>query len=197
MEITSGMVKELREKTGAGLMDCKAALTSAGGDMEKAIDALRTKGLAAAAKKSSRIASEGLVVAHVDENTGTLVEINCETDFVAKNEIFKELAHEIALQVASMSPKYISREDVPKKVFDEKKAEFAKAAEATGKPKAALEKIVEGQLNKYFGEVVLLEQTFWKDEKRIVGDVIDDAKLKLGENIKVSQMARIELGVSE
>jgi len=184
--------------TGLGLTDAKKALEEAKGDFDKAMKTLREKGLTKAEKRGEREAREGVVESYVHSGRiGVVVEVNCETDFVAKNEIFKELAHEIALQVASMSPKYISREDVPKKVFDEKKAEFAKAAEATGKPKAALEKIVEGQLNKYFGEVVLLEQTFWKDEKRIVGDVIDDAKLKLGENIKVSQMARIELGVSE
>lgn len=198
MAVSLDEVKKLKEMTGLGLTDAKKALEDASGDFDKALKVLREKGLTKAEKRGEREAREGVIESYVHSGRiGVLVEVNCETDFVAKNDIFKDLAHEIALQVASMSPRYISYDDIPKKVFDDKKAEFEKAAAATGKPKAAIEKIVEGQLNKYFGEQVLLEQVFWKDEKKKVGDIIDDAKMKLGENIKVSQMARIELGMSE
>jgi len=198
MTVSLTEVKKLKEMTGLGLTDAKKALEDAKGDFEKALKVLREKGLTKAEKRGEREAREGVIDSYVHSGRiGVLVEVNCETDFVAKNDIFKDLAHEIALQVASMSPKYISREDVPGEVLKEKEAEFEKAAAATGKPKAAIQKIVEGQLNKYFGELVLLEQTFWKDEKKKVIDVVNEAKVKLGENIKVSQMSRIELGVSE
>jgi elongation factor Ts len=198
MAISLDEVKKLKEMTGLGLTDAKKALEEAKGDFDKALKALREKGLTKAEKRGEREAREGVIESYVHSGRiGVLVEVNCETDFVAKNDIFKTLAHEIALQVASMSPKYISREDIPKNVYDDKKSELEKAAAATGKPKAAIDKIVEGQLNKYFGELVLLEQSFWKDEKKTVSDVVTDAKMKLGENIKISQMARIELGVSE
>lgn len=198
MAISLDEVKKLKETTGLGLTDAKKALEDAEGDFDKALKALREKGLTKAEKRGEREAREGVIESYVHSGRiGVLVEVNCETDFVAKNDIFKELAHELALQVASMSPKFISRDDIPKEVFDDKKIEFEKAAATTGKPKAAIEKIVEGQLNKYFSELVLIEQVFWKDEKKKVSDIVDDAKMKLGENIKISQMVRIELGMNE
>jgi elongation factor Ts len=197
MAVSLDEVKKLKEMTGLGLTDAKKALEDAKGDFDKALQVLREKGLTKAEKRGEREAREGIIESYVHSGRiGVLVEVNCETDFVAKNDIFKDLAHEIALQVASMAPEYISKESIPEKTYADKKAEFEKAAAATGKPKAAVEKIVEGQLNKYFGELTLLEQVFWKDETKKVSDVIDDAKMKLGENIRISQMARMELGVS-
>ncbi|MCL1929619.1 translation elongation factor Ts [Candidatus Saccharibacteria bacterium] len=197
MAVSLDKVKKLKEMTGLGLTDAKKALEDVKGDFDKALQVLREKGLTKAEKRGEREAREGIIESYVHSGRiGVLVEVNCETDFVAKNDIFKDLAHEIALQVASMAPEYISKESIPEKTYADKKAEFEKAAAATGKPKAAVEKIVEGQLNKYFGELTLLEQVFWKDETKKVSDVIDDAKMKLGENIRISQMARMELGVS-
>lgn len=198
MSVLLDEVKKLKELTGLGLTDAKKALEEAEGDFDKAMKALREKGLTKAEKRGEREAREGVIESYVHSGRiGVLVEVNCETDFVARNDIFRGLAHEIALQVASMNPKYISDTDIPQDVYDEKKAELMKLVVDSGKSKAMIDKIVEGQLKKYFAEQVLMSQVFWKDDSKTIKDVVTDAKVKLGENIKVSQMARIELGVSE
>ncbi|MDR1300742.1 MAG: translation elongation factor Ts [Candidatus Nomurabacteria bacterium] len=198
MAVSLDEVKKLKELTGLGLTDAKKALEEAKGDFDKAVKALREKGLTKAEKRGQREAREGVIESYVHSGRiGVLVEVNCETDFVAKNDIFKNLAHEIALQIASMNPKYISADDIPAEVYSEKKAELVKAAEESGKPKEVAEKMIDGQLKKYFAEQVLLTQVFWKDDSKTIDDIVKDAIMKLGENIRVSQMARIELGVSE
>jgi elongation factor Ts len=191
-------VKKLKEMTGLGLSDAKKALEEAKGDFDKALKTLREKGLTKAEKRSERDAREGVVESYVHNGRiGVLVEVNCETDFVARNEIFKELAHDVAMQIAAIDPRYISAEDIPAEVYEAKKSELLKAAEETGKPKEMAEKIVDGQLKKHFAEQVLLTQVFWKDDTKTIEDIVKDAIMKLGENIKISQMARVELGVSK
>ncbi len=195
--ITSQMVKELREKTGAGIMDCKKALQEAGGDMEKAIDILKKKGIAKAEKKATRVAKEGLVGAyiHMGGKIGVLVEVNCETDFVARTDEFQQLVKDIAMQIAAMNPKYISREDVPEDVLEREKAIYREQALEAGKPEHVVDRIVEGKLNKFFEEVCLLEQNFIKDDSKKVKDLITEAIAKLGENIRVSRFVRFQVGV--
>lgn len=194
--ITTAMVKELREATGAGVLDAKKALENAGGDFEKALEELRKKGLARVAKSATRQANEGLIelYAHPGNRVGVILELNCETDFVARNEAFKELAHELALHIAAMGPRYVSREDVPQNVLDEVKAELRAQALAEGKPEDIAEKIVAGRLNKFFEENVVLEQSFVKDEDVKVIDLINNAISLLGENIVLRRFARYELG---
>jgi len=190
------MIKELREKTGAGIVDCKKALQEAGGDVEKAVEILRKKGAAKAAKKAERATAEGAVFSyiHAGGKVGALVELNCETDFVARNETFKELGHEIALQVAAMAPEFVSKEDVPAEVVEKEKEILRQQALAEGKPEHIVEKIVEGRLSKFYAEKCLLEQPWIKDDSKTIKDLITDYITKLGENIKVKRFARFEVG---
>lgn len=189
-------VRELRERTGAGMMDCKRALVEANGDMEKAAVILREKGLAKAAKKSDRIASEGLVVSYIHGNgkIGVLLEVNCETDFVARNEEFQVLCHDIAMQVAAAKPDFVSRDEVPEEQIEKEKAILKAQALNEGKPEKIVEKMVVGRLDKYFQEVCLMEQPFIKDQDVTVQDIVKEAIAKLGENITVRRFARFVLG---
>ncbi len=197
MAITAQMVKELREKTGAGMMECKKALEEAGGDMEKAIEILKKKGIAKAEKKASRAAKEGIIGSyiHMGGKIGVLVEVNCETDFVARTDEFQQLVKDIAMQIAAMSPKYISVEDVPQEVVEKEKAIYREQALAAGKPEHVVDRIVEGKMQKFYEEVCLLEQRFIKDDSKKVKDIITEAIAKLGENIKVSRFVRFQVGV--
>lgn len=195
MSITAEMVKDLREKTGAGLMDCKRALSDSGGDMEKAIDTLRQKGLATAAKKSSRAASQGLVASYIHmDKVGVLVEINCETDFVARTDDFKALVKDISMHIAASNPAYVSREDVPQDVIEREKEVYR--GQVTNKPAQVVEKILEGKLEKFYGDTCLLEQIFVKDPdgKQKIKDLITEKIAKLGENIVFRRFARFQLG---
>lgn len=194
--VTAEMVKELRERTGAGMMDCKKALVSTDGDMEKAIDELRTKGLASAAKKASRVASEGVVTSyiHAGGRIGVLVEVNCETDFVGKTAEFKQLAYDIAMQIAASNPDYVSREDVPEQVITHEKEVLKAQALEEGKPEKIIDKMVEGRLEKFYKERCLLEQQFIKDPDKTVQQLIHEHVAKIGENINVRRFARYELG---
>jgi len=195
-EITTQMIKELREKTGAGIVDCKKALVEAGGDIEKAVEILRKKGAAKAAKKAERATAEGAVFSYIHGGgkVGVLVELNCETDFVARNETFKELGHEIAMQIAAMAPEYVSKEEVPAEVIEKEKEVLREQALAEGKPEHIVEKIVEGRLAKFYAEKCLLEQPWIKDDSKTIKDLITDYITKLGENIKVRRFARFEVG---
>ena len=195
-EISANAVKELREKTGAGMMDCKKALTEASGDFTKAEEVLRKKGLSAAAKKSGRIASEGAVASyiHMGGKIGVLVEVNCETDFVARTEGFQTLVKDVAMQIAAASPLYVRREDVPPELIA-KELEIARhQAKEQKKPEAIVEKIAQGKVDKYYKEVVLMEQAFVKDDKKTMQTVITDAVAKIGENIQIRRFARFVLG---
>jgi elongation factor Ts len=195
-EISANAVKELREKTGAGMMDCKKALTEAGGDFAKAEEVLRKKGLSAAAKKAGRIASEGAVGSyiHMGGKIGVLVEVNCETDFVARTEGFQTLVKDIAMQIAAVAPLYVRREEVPPEVVS-KELEIAKhQAREQKKPEAIIEKIAQGKLDKYYKEFCLLEQPFVKDDKKSVQEMVTEAIAKIGENISVRRFARFVLG---
>ncbi|NLW44651.1 MAG: translation elongation factor Ts [Syntrophomonadaceae bacterium] len=194
--ITAAMVKELRERTGVGMMDCKNALVEAGGDMEKAIELLRTKGLAQAAKKASRLASEGLVSSyvHMGGRIGVLVEVNCETDFVAKTDEFKALCHDLAMQIAASKPEYVKREDVPQETIENEKRILRQQALNEGKPEKIVDKMVEGRIEKFYKENCLLEQPFIKDPDQTVQDLINDKIMKLGENITVRRFVRYEVG---
>lgn len=194
--ITAEMVKELRERTGAGMMDCKKALTETNGDMDKAVDFLREKGLAAAAKKASRIASEGLVEAYIHGGgrIGVLVEINCETDFVAKTEGFKALAKAIAMQIAASNPQYVSRSEVPAEVLEHEREILRAQALNEGKPAHIVDKMVDGRVEKYYKEVCLLEQPFIKDPDKTVTQYITENIAKIGENISVRRFTRYHLG---
>ncbi len=193
--ISAGVVKDLREKTGAGMMECKKALVESGGDLEKAIDKLRQKGLATAAKKAGRTASEGIVGSYVHMNRiGVMVEINCETDFVARTDDFKELVKDVAMHIAAANPLYLSREDIPKDVIEREKDIYR--AQVENKPPQVIEKIVDGKLEKFYSETCLLDQPFVKDpeQKKRVQDIITEAVAKLGENIIVRRFVRYQLG---
>lgn len=196
-EITVDQIKELRARTGAGMMDCKKALEECGGDMEKAIEYLRKKGLAAAAKKALRKAEEGVVEAYIHHNgkIGVLVELKCETDFVARTDQFKELAREIAMHIAWANPQYVSPDQVPQDEVEKEMAIEKERARAEGKPEAVLDKIVQGRISKFYEQVCLLEQPFIKDGSRKVKDIIAEKIAVLGENIVVGKFARIELGM--
>lgn len=194
--VTPAMIKELRERTAAGLMDCKKALVETDGDQEKAVEYLRKKGLAAAAKKSGRLASEGAVTAYVHSNNriGVLLEVNCETDFVAQTPDFKQFCADVAMQIAAMNPAAVRREDMDtSKVESERVLLRAKALEE-GKPEKMVDKIVDGQINKFYSENVLLEQKFVKDDKKTIEQLQQEIVAKLGENIKVRRFTRYELG---
>ncbi len=195
-EITAQMVKELRERTGAGMMDCKNALTETQGDIDAAVDALRKKGLAAAAKKAGRVTAEGAVGSyiHAGGKIGVLVEVNCETDFVARTDQFQELVRDIAMHIAAADPRFVRRVEVTPDVLESERAIFREQALASGKPEKVVERIVEGKIEKYFSEFVLLEQPFVKDPDHTVGQLIAEKVGKIGENIQVRRFSRYKLG---
>lgn len=195
-EITAALVKELRERTGAGMMDCKKALSATDGDLEKAIDFLREKGLAAAAKKAGRVAAEGLVEAYIHGGgrIGVLVEVNCETDFVAKTDAFKELVKDIAMHIAATKPSYLKREEVPTAELEHEQAVLAEQARNEGKPEKIIEKMVAGRIEKYYKEVCLMEQPFVKDPDKTISDLITESIAKIGENISIRRFTRYQLG---
>lgn len=193
--ITPQMVKELRERTQAGMMDCKRALEQTGGDMEKAITYLREQGLAAAAKKAGREAAEGLIDAYVHGGRiGVLIEVNCETDFVARTDAFQELVRDLAMQVAAARPLYVTRDEVPESVLEAERQVYRAAALNEGKPEHIVDKIVDGRINRYLQEICLMEQTYIKDNDLTVQDVIKSAIATLGENITVRRFVRFERG---
>lgn len=194
--ITAEMVKQLRERTGSGMMDCKKALTETNGDIEKAIEYLREKGLAAAAKKAGRIAAEGLVDSYIHGNgrIGVLVEVNIETDFAAANEEFKQLVKDIAMQIAAAKPEYIRREDVPADIIEKEKDILRAQARNEGKPENIIEKMVEGRIEKYFKEVCLLEQPWIKDPEKTIQQLVTEKISTIGENINIRRFARFERG---
>lgn len=194
MSISMEMVQKLRQSTGAGVLECKKALEESKGVIEEAVKILRTKGIAQAEKKSARTTSQGLVASyvHLGGQLGVLVEINCETDFVARTDDFKALAHDIAMQIAAVNPLYVKRQDIPAEILD-KEREIAKA-QVTGKPANVMEKIVEGKLEKYYEQFCLLDQPFIKDDKIKISDHLKNTIAKLGENITVRRFARIKLG---
>jgi len=196
MQVSAQMVKELRERTGAGMMDCKAALTETGGDLDKAIDTLRKRGLAAAAKKAGRVAADGLVASYIHGGgkLGVLVEVNCETDFVARTEAFQELVRDIAMHVAAAEPRYVRREEVPESEIEHERSIFGEQAAASGKPANVVEKIVAGKIEKFYAESCLLEQPFVKNPDQTVGQMVQEAVAKIGENIQVRRFARFKLG---
>ena len=196
MEISASAVKELRDKTGAGMMDCKKALGESGGDVQKAIDYLRQKGLAAAAKKADRVAADGAVGAYVHPGgkIGVLVEINCETGFVARTAEFQMLVKDIAMQVAAANPHCVRREEVSSEHLEKEKSIYRQQALETGKPEKVVDKIVDGKIERFYSEVCLLEQAFIKDPDKKVGDVVNEAVARLGENIQIRRFARYHLG---
>ncbi len=196
MEISAQTVRELRERTGAGMMDCKRALEEASGDLDRAIEVLRKRGLAAAAKRSGRTTAEGLVHSYIHGGgkIGVLVEVNCETDFVARTDEFKQLVQDIALQVAAADPRFVRREEVTPEVLEQERAIYREQAAASGKPAAVVERIVEGKMEKFYEEAVLLEQPFVKNQDLKLQDLVAGKVAKLGENIQVRRFARFKLG---
>lgn len=197
MAITAQMVKELREKTGAGMMECKKALETSGGDFNKAIEILRQKGLATAQKKASREAREGIITSYIHmDKIGVMLELNCETDFVARNEEFRQLAKDIAMQIAASNPQYIQREDIPQEVI-EKEREIYKSQIKGNKPPQVIEKIVEGKLEKFFEEMCLLDQPFIKEPEKKIKDLITEKVAKFGENIMVRRFVRFQVGQTQ
>lgn len=194
--VTASMVKELRERTGAGMMDCKRALQDTNGDIDKAIELLRERGLAAAAKKSGRIAAEGLVDSyiHFGGKIGVLVEVNCETDFVAKTDDFKSFVRDIAMHIAAANPQYLSRDDVPQAVVDKESEILRVQTLNEGKPEKIADKIVDGRISKFFKEVCLLEQAYVRDPDKTVQDVVMENIAKFGENINIRRFVRYEMG---
>jgi elongation factor Ts len=196
MAVSAAAVKELREKTGAGMLDCKKALEEANGDMTRAAEILREKGLAAAAKKAGRIATEGIVESYIHGGgrIGVLVEVNCETDFVGKTDQFREFVRDIAMHIAASNPKYIRREEVPQEELDKEREILRTQALNEGKPEKVVEKIVEGRISKYFEENCLLEQPFVKDPDKTVQELLNEKISTIGENISIRRFARFELG---
>jgi len=196
MAFTAKDVVELREKTGVGMLDCKKALTESNGDMEKAVQYLREKGIAAAAKKQSRIAAEGAVFSyiHMGGKIGVLLEINCETDFVAKSDDFQNLGHDIAMHIAAAAPKYVSKDEVDTTEIDKEREILKAQALNEGKPEAVAEKMVEGRIKKYYKEVCLLEQEFVKDPSKTIAGLVSDATIKIGEKISVRRFVRYQMG---
>ena len=194
--ISAAQVKELRGQTGAGIMDCKKALAESNGDLESAVEYLRKKGLSAAANKSGRIASEGLVSSyiHAGGKIGVLLEVNCETDFVARNPDFQELSKDISMHIAAARPLYLNREDVPQDILDRERRINREQALESGKPEKVVDKIVEGRLEKFFGDVCLMEQAFVKDTDINIADLIAQSIAKIGENIQIRRFTRYELG---
>jgi elongation factor Ts len=196
MEISASMVKELRERTGAPMMQCKQALVETNGDMEAAIENLRKKGIAQAAKKAGRVAAEGVVSSyiHAGGKIGVLLEVNCETDFVARTEDFQALVHDIAMHIAAADPRFVRREEVTPEVLEKEREIFREQALASGKPPAVIEKMVVGKIEKFFGESVLLEQPFVKNPDQTVGQLVTEKVAKIGENIQVRRFVRYKLG---
>jgi elongation factor Ts len=196
MEISIELVKDLRQRTGAGVIDCKTALQEANGNMEAAIDYLRRKGLATAAKKAGRIATDGLVSSyiHAGGKMGVLVEINCETDFVAKTEDFQTFVKNIAMHVAAANPQYIRREEIPEEVLERERAIYRTQAQEAGKPQKIIDKIVEGKMERFYSEVCLLEQTYVRDSDLTIKELLDAMIAKIGENITIRRFARFQLG---
>lgn len=196
MSISASMVKELREKTGAGMLDCKKALEEAGGDLNKAVDILREKGLSAAAKKAGRAATEGAVESyiHAGGRIGVLVEVNCETDFVGKTDAFREFVRDIAMQIAASSPRYVTREEVPAEELEKEKEILKAQALNEGKPAHIVEKMVEGRIGKYYEEYCLMEQSFVKDPDKTVSQLLNEKIATIGENISIRRFVRFELG---
>jgi len=198
MEITTEMVKELRQATAAGILDCRKALEASEGDFEKAVDYLREKGLAKAAKRVDREAKDGLVVSYIHGGgrIGVLLEVNCETDFVARTDEFKNMVNDVAMQIAAMSPRYVKREDVPASVIEHEKELYRAQALEEGKPEAVIDRIIEGRLEKFYTDICLLEQAFIRDEDRTIDDLVKEQITKTGENMVVRRFARFELGES-
>jgi elongation factor Ts len=196
MQIPAQLVKQLRERTSAGFNDCRAALVEANGDLEKAIDILRKKGQAAAAKKAQREASEGLVghYIHAGGKIGVLVELNCESDFVARTEAFQQLSHDIAMHIAALDPRYVRREEVTPEMLEKERDIYKAQALATGKPEAVVEKIVNGKMEKFYEENCLYEQHYIKDESVTIGEMIAQAIAKLGENMGIRRFVRFKVG---
>jgi elongation factor Ts len=195
MSVSIEEIKRLKNLTGVGLTDAKKALTEADGDFDKALDAMRKKGLTRAEKKGEREARQGIVDSYIHESRiGVLIELNCETDFVARTDDFKSLAHDVAMHIAASAPEYVSNEEIPAEAREEKAKEFKEKVVAEGKPAEMADKIVEGMLNKYFAERCLLNQPYIKNPDQTVGDLIKENVAKLGENIVVRKMARIEIG---
>ena len=196
MEISASLVKDLREKTGAGFMDCKKALVESDGELEDAIEYLRKKGLSAASKRTEKAANEGLISSYIHSGgkIGVLVEINCETDFVAKTEDFQSLAKDIAMQIAASNPLYVDRDDVPEATIEKEGAIFKAQALESGKPENIADKIVDGKIEKYYSDICLMEQAFVKDPDKSVGEHIKASIAKLGENIKINRFVRYNLG---
>jgi len=194
--ISSDTVRELREKTGVGIMDCKRALADSGGDIEKAIDLLRQKGLSSAAKKASRETKEGVISSYIHGagKIGVLVEVNCETDFVARNSEFQELVKDISMQIAASNPSYVRREDVPADVLEKERSIYKIQARESGKPEHVLDKIVEGKVEKFYVDTCLLEQSFIKDPSVTINEMIQQKIAKIGENISVKRFTRYQLG---
>jgi elongation factor Ts len=196
MQISKDLIRELRNKTGAGVMDCKQALSESGGDIQKAQDILRAKGSIVAIKRSARDTKEGLISSYVHSGSklGVLLEMNCETDFVAKTSEFSQLTKELAMQIAAMDPLWIKPEDVPEEVIEKEKEIYKKQAKESGKPEKVIDKIAQGRLEKYFTQVCLLEQPYIKDPKLKVKDLITETITKLGENIRVGRFTRFKVG---
>ena len=195
-EITAVMVKELRDKSGAGMMDCKKALQETDGNIEKSIELLRKKGIAAAEKRADRAANEGRIESYIHPGSklGVIVEINCETDFVAKTDNFKNFAHDIAMHVAASSPRYINREDVDQESIDKEMEIYKDQAKSQGKPEAIIEKIAAGKLDKFYSEICLMEQPFVKDPNITIKDLLTETISKLGENITITRFSRLKIG---
>ena len=195
-EITAKMVKELRDKTGAGMMDCKKALSDSDGDMEKAVKNLRERGVASAAKKAGRATSEGLIYSyiHPGDKLGVLIEINCETDFVARTDNFRDFAKDIAMQVAAADPRVVSRDQMTPELIEEEKEVYRAMAQKEGKPDKIIDRIVEGKIEKFYSEACLLEQPFVKDTDRTISDVVTGTISKIGENIQIRRFVRFRLG---
>jgi len=195
MTITADQVRQLREMTGAGMMECKKALSETGGDLNKAIDALRKAGIAKADKRADRAASQGRIESYVhDSRIGVLIEVNCETDFVARTDDFKVLCKDLAMQVAAAAADYVRREDVPAERLARERDIYAEQVKKEGKPAAIVDKIVDGKLNKFFSEVCLMEQPFIKDDKKTISDLVKGASSKTGENVVVRRFIRYRLG---
>lgn len=196
MEITTKMVKELRERTGAGILDCKRALEESGGDPDQAAELLRVRGLADAAKRAGRVAAEGLVEAyiHMRGSLGVLVELNCETDFVANTEDFRGLARDVAMQIAATAPRWISREEVPEDVVEGERKMFEEQARQDGKPDNVIPRIVEGKLEAFYKDAVLLDQAWVRDDSVTMGEKISEASATLGEKVEVGRFARFKVG---
>ena len=195
-EVTAAAIKDLRERTGAGMADCKKALVEVGGDTEKAIDYLRTKGLAKAAKKAGREATEGAVISYIHGGgrIGVLVEINCETDFVARNEDFQAFTKDVAMQIAATAPMFVRKDEVDPAVVDKERAVLLAKAQESGKPEAVVQKMVDGQISKWLKEITLLEQPFVKDPDKTIDQIQQELIAKIGENIKIRRFVRFELG---